>query len=517
MSSYVLSNKKCIRFYDENPQVDFQAVNLFIVEFMERILNDASKEVEHNIQTKMLETLHQLCSNVQNLHQNVHDSQSSLTHSIQESLQSVNTSQSSLKNSILQSLDAINDSLPQTVANRMNEIRTEFLRDSERIINLSLSNNKDQVHAMIGQKIDHALDKMQLLVDGHIKNLPDASDNIKTLRDELKQHISHMIDSSQQPANNLAEWLAATETKLNKSFMALSDSTEKRLTTKMDTGFYRTDTFQSEVKAFLHDVTSSLESIHGHIDKTKNSSLKGSLSESNIAVILRELYPSSDIKNCSKITASGDFMLIREGCERILIENKSYSNNVPSDEVNKFLRDIQSQKCHGLFLSQNSGIVGKNNFAINIIDNQYVVVYIHNACYDKHLIRAAVDIVEHFATYMKKMLEANTHEVNQVSIDADHFLLVGEEYTNLLQAKENFRNQLKEQIKTLHNIIDNAWENLQLPALALCLAKTNNTFATTVNEFRCDVCDNFVGKNLKALAAHKRRCTGKNKTAFPAG
>ena len=63
------------------------------------------------------------------------------------------------------------------------------------------------------------------------------------------------------------------------------------------------------------------------------------------------------------------------------------------DEVKKFIRDIEQQKCHGVFLSQNSGITSKQHFQIDMIGKN-IAIYIHNVHYDSTLIKSAVDIID---------------------------------------------------------------------------------------------------------------------------
>ena len=54
---------------------------------------------------------------------------------------------------------------------------------------------------------------------------------------------------------------------------------------------------------------------------------------------------------------------------------------VKKDEVDKFIRDISKNEYNGIFISQHSGIVGKNNFQIDIHD-KHILIYIHSCDYD---------------------------------------------------------------------------------------------------------------------------------------
>ena len=65
------------------------------------------------------------------------------------------------------------------------------------------------------------------------------------------------------------------------------------------------------------------------------------------------------------------------------------------DEVKKFIRFIIEEKCNGVFLSQNSGITSKQNFQIDMCNNN-ILIYLHNVAYDPTIIKTAIDIIDHY-------------------------------------------------------------------------------------------------------------------------
>lgn len=69
-------------------------------------------------------------------------------------------------------------------------------------------------------------------------------------------------------------------------------------------------------------------------------------------------------------------MVKRNNKPIILLENKSYQNPVSKEEVVKFLRDIEYQNYCGIMLSQTSNISTKENFQIDIVNNN-VVLYVN--------------------------------------------------------------------------------------------------------------------------------------------
>lgn len=100
---------------------------------------------------------------------------------------------------------------------------------------------------------------------------------------------------------------------------------------------------------------------------TATSSLLGAYAEEYVFDILSEVY---FVKKVSKISKSGDLLVetnskLSGNNITILIEVKNYTRPVPSEEVNKYLRDLSVKRTNGgVFISINSQITGKDNFEI---------------------------------------------------------------------------------------------------------------------------------------------------------
>ena len=111
------------------------------------------------------------------------------------------------------------------------------------------------------------------------------------------------------------------------------------------------------------------------LGKYKNSSFKGQFGENQLETVLNQMFPSAEVLNTTGIKASCDFRINRNNLSSILIETKNYDRNVTLDEVKKFIRDIDEQKCHGIMLSQSldKSISGKKTFQIDFHKN-YILV-----------------------------------------------------------------------------------------------------------------------------------------------
>ena len=86
------------------------------------------------------------------------------------------------------------------------------------------------------------------------------------------------------------------------------------------------------------------------------------------------------------------------------------------------------------------------------------------------------------------------------TIQNEVLMLINKEYQEFIHQKkillENIKNNHKELLKQI--------TEMDLPNLTGVLAKR---FAQVESaQHKCDICNIFIGKNAKALAAHRRKC-----------
>jgi hypothetical protein len=233
-----------------------------------------------------------------------------------------------------------------------------------------------------------------------------------------------------------------------------------------------------------------------YINKTKSSSTKGTQSENILFNILNKEYPAADIVNTSGQTGQGDMIIKRKDKTPILIETKNYSVNVKKDEVDKFLRDVTNKDCHGIFLSQTSGVVGKDNYQIDI-HNKNILIYIHNVNYDITKINLAINTID---VLFDKLININD---KNASIPNDTLKSINYEYQNFVLQREKLLNGLKEYYK---KTLDQ-YSELTLPSLE----KFISTYYANIkkNILICNICKKYNTDNLRSLARHKQCCKNK--------
>ena len=237
----------------------------------------------------------------------------------------------------------------------------------------------------------------------------------------------------------------------------------------------------------------TMSDVKNYLERQKNSTLKGKQGELKLESILNDLFRSADIANCTGMSMCGDFIMRRKDKPTILFENKEYATNIPNEEIKKFIRDVEHNNCHGIFLSQSSGITNKNHFEIETHHNN-ILIYVHYVKYEPETILLAVNVLDHLNHKLKSIKTVGE------TIQTEVLMLINKEYQEFIHQKkillENIKNNHKELLKQI--------TEMDLPNLTGVLAKR---FAQVESaQHRCDICNIFIGKNAKALAAHRRKC-----------
>tara|TARA_B100000242_G_scaffold238032_1_gene177939 strand:- start:880 stop:2202 length:1323 start_codon:yes stop_codon:yes gene_type:complete len=230
-----------------------------------------------------------------------------------------------------------------------------------------------------------------------------------------------------------------------------------------------------------------------------SSSTKGAVSENMLYDLLNSILPTDEIIDCTGQTASGDFMVNRRDTTlpRFIVENKDYTRKANTAEVAKFERDIQEQKCHGIFLSQSSDITFKDPYQVDLIDG-FIHVYVPNVNFDPTKVKIAIDMIDQLSKGIEMVERSNATENNtDIRISKTELELIAEEYKTFAENKAH----AIESAKTTIKLIESTFSLPSLQSLLNVLGKV-----TMPESLTCKFCNNYTGKNKNALAAHTRRC-----------
>ena len=386
----------------------------------------------------------------------------------------------------------------------------------------------DQFSSLIG----HHLESMLLNMRDTIKsNNGDAEKNIllriqennelfltrvtslvkdDTIRTFLESEVTRINTKVQQESERMLASLEKTGSdqsmeKINQMMISQYKELDSSFKARIDSFFSSQSSTQgsmyTEIMNRLEKTTSAVDIVGDYFQKQIGSTNKGKQGEAKLEVILSQMFPSAMITNTSGMTACGDFIVERNEKSKVLIDTKDYDTVVPIKEVEKIIRDVEKNKCHGILLSQNSGIAQKNDFEINV-HNHNIIVFLHNVRYDSERIQLAVNIIDHLEPYL---VNKDSNDEGEV-ISCELLSLINKEYQELVSQKLNLIQSIK---KTQGDLIIQV-QKMDLPLLTSYLDKK---FANTGKTgLKCDKCNVFIGKNAKSLAMHKRHCKPANQT-----
>ncbi len=108
-----------------------------------------------------------------------------------------------------------------------------------------------------------------------------------------------------------------------------------------------------------------------------NSCKKGEISEKLIYDILSQKFKNYNYEKKNHISHHADGELTSSSGFKSLVEIKNYNHVVNKDELDKFKYDLKyTNNSFGIFLSLQSGIVGKNIIDYEIYDDNIHIIYI---------------------------------------------------------------------------------------------------------------------------------------------
>ena len=234
------------------------------------------------------------------------------------------------------------------------------------------------------------------------------------------------------------------------------------------------------------------------VKKFDNASSKGNMSEHITYNILVSLFPCAQIDHVgNEIKESGDIIFQRNGKPKILIENKDHdSKNVPKHEVDKFIRDCETQSCCGIMFAQHRGISNKDNFELQV-HNGNVLLYIHEVKFDNDKIKIAIEIVEQF----KMKLDEIGYKDEDCAIDKETLDEINKEFGEFLHHKTAILKSVKD--------VGEKIGDLKFPCLEKYLS-SRYAYSFNQQDTFCKYCEKTVSKSI---THHYRYCTAKHKNS----
>lgn len=460
------NNQKILAFYNANKHLDFEQINLLFIELIEKLNKDIIKSAETSLSNELLKDIFQKVDKIEHTQNNLNENISV----------------------ILNSISNIHNFLSEQKSSYIQEIRTTM----DTILENKQMSNNEKIQTILDKNQTRTIEKTKLLL----------SESFSNCNEELYNKIIINIQKHFESLNSATSKLLEQKSHEN-IFDRLQDIVETKhsiLCESIDKNIHNFITSSnSSILSEIQNQYQTFSDMNDFLKKQKycNSSTTGKIGEDRLEIILNECFPSENIINTSSLGKSGDFILERQTHlnKKIIFENKEYSTNVPDVEVKKFIRDIEHTKCHGIFLSQTTGIANKKHFEINF-HNNFVLVYLHNVNYDKDLIYSAVQIID-MITSKIDLTNIDTEKISKdvLSDIQKDFMLFLKQKTRLLEMSKKYHKEIQFMI-----------DEINLPSISKFLSK--NFSNTELLNHTCEHCGKSF-RNKRALASHYKGCIKK--------
>jgi hypothetical protein len=470
----IITDETIISFYRENTHIDIISMNHILIDILKNLSSDLTKTLTTTINSKILSVVSNIDKNITDIDKNI----------------------SLLKSDILL---------------KFYETKKDYIEDIKNIVHTNILDNNDKINISIEKNNELFISKLTKMLN---EIIPKSQENshlqiescIKNFSSLIKQDTSKLIeitskiDTTTKDNNLIKTFIDNIDTQLTKMFSTI----QQPIFNSIQSSEERTNLGMDKIKESILLNSSVQETLRNEmkdfLNKYKNNSqFKGAVAEIDLQHMLLSIMPSDEIIKVSSDTATCDFKVNRKDPSKpsILFENKYYKNrSAPTEEVKKFERDIQLQKNHGIFISQESPITYKDNFQIDII-NGLIHVYIPNANYDVEKLKIAVDIIDNLSLKLNAIEKVNDDEYSISKEDMDElteeYRLFGMQKSMMLDTIKNVNKQLTDKL-----------EEIQLPKMKKVLMKLGNI--ENDNDFKCNFCNNWSGKNKASLGAHIRNC-----------
>jgi len=374
------------------------------------------------------------------------------------------------------------------------DVETTFLK----FIDIMEALQENMSKTLTNSNVMEILDNMKTMNMKFDRSQEVSQFNLSKCMNELKHSMNEDIKTLMS-INMMEKVEPVLREKFKEQHLAFVNVTFDKITNMFDNKLLNINEISKSNKEILSSQNDKLTNL---LSRFENSSNKGKMSENLVLNTLKDLYPNAEIYSVGQTKETCDIMLVRNNKPKILVENKDWRRPVIQEEVKKFMRDIELQKCCGLFLSQNTTITTKDNFEINVHDGN-VLVYVHCANNDPEKIKIALDIIDSFSNTLKLLEEESCSEENMNTISKEVTDHINAEYQNFLSKKNKTIKMAKEFIQTLVKQLD----EFTVPSLETYLS---SKYSVSSSKYVCEFCG-FIGKSQQSKSAHMRGCNENKK------
>lgn len=532
-SSLETTHPRIIRFYQDHPELDFEMVNMTVIELFEKTILDTTAARSMNerdggpLQTKLMQIMQSQTHRMDEMNHSLTNIQESMSMIQSDITTNLWNKLVEIKQNYLEEFNIIVNSTTKSTIGDLLEVANQQLIDKTiSIIQDAIPKGQHSYNEPIQSSIRMFQQTMTEDTQSLMKTIHSIDNNqrINEFIDNFELKSKQMLQGLQQP---ICAYIASSEERIHSN---LSNIKELSIRTQN-----HQEKSTKEWGDFIQKQQQPQSSTHtmNRIDNNQNNHYPGvssTIHRTQIHILLNRLYPTSEVtkvtKNTSSLTvntsmtgpvslSSQIYSMKRPGSPTILVESKQCDANVDSQDIGQFVELMKLQHMNGIILSQNSGFNAKPNYYIEFHE-KHILVYVHQMEYNPDKLRPAVDIIDQLSSRIKQYSAmAMAHggkgggggdEIDTATEWIERGILddINNEYQLFISQKNAIIQNLREsQRKVISQI-----EEFQFPSLDKYLS-SKYTAPMPKNGHKCELCKNFTANNLKALAAHKRGCMRK--------
>lgn len=464
--SIIITDEVIISYYRENTNIDIVTMNHIFIDILKNLSSNLSTTINSTINSKILSIVSDIDKNI-----------------------------SLMKSDILL---------------KFHESKKDYIDDMKTILYNNISSNNEKITIVIEKTNELLLSKMTTMLNDIIPKNQETThlqieNCMKTFLSSITQdttkllEITSKLDSSSKDDSLIKTFIDNIDTHLTQMFLTIQQPIFNSIQSSED----RTNLNIQQIKEnniLQQNIQEALRNeMYAFLNRFKNNSqFKGDVAETELQNMILSIMPSDEVIRVTSDTATCDIKVNRKDKTKpnILFESKNYKNSANTQEVKKFERDLQLQKMHGIFISQESPITFKDNFQIDII-NGLIHVYIPNGNYEIEKIKIALDIIDNLSL---RLNDISKEQNDEYSINKETLDEITEEYRLFGIQKM----QMLETIRLVNKQLVDKLDEIQLPKMKKFLM--NYGTIENDNDFKCNYCNSWSGKNKASLAAHIRNC-----------
>ena len=456
-----ITNPKIVSFYQSNLHIDFEHVNLLLIDLLMSTGNQRVSPTIEKIESAILYPEEQKIKELETFITNVREA-------IRKLIQSVSNKYIIAKTEYLREFKS--NSLESDHRELFAKTNQTFFETACSLLSIvfriRVSNIGEKVKIVL-----HQFNKILTANTDQIFTKQDISIKIEEYLNNFESNSAHMIQAIIQL---FSECTSTYETRVKQ----VTESIKKR----------EDPTFAVYYK-LIYELNDIIHQLPQSTDDQDNSI--------SFDHLLSQTFTTASI---SREQDSNKYLLMREDKPEIYIETQdAREHNIGITDVKSFLKRAIDKNTNSILISQYTGITSKPNYHIEI-HNNIVVIYLHKLLYSSETLQKATDMIDAISS---KLTDFCSLSENKYSVPKDILDDINREYQQFIMQKETIISGFKEQQKTLLARLD----DMRFGTLDKYLSTRYSSCKK--QGYNCDMCNNFNVGTLKGLAAHKRGCARK--------